>query len=217
MPIPVIVAQPVIISPVAPQIPTPPAQSTLYTMRIALFNTGENDAVFVTADGAFTVKAGDGSEKDYTANETATAVWSASHDTKFIPKNAGTIFTVKSYELFNWNKTVNFNAFRGALELRFSPKSKKVWMVNELPLDDYLAGLGEALETDNPEYQKAFSVASRSYALFHLMRGGKYGSDEIFHLNNTSSDQVYKGYSWEKYAPKLAGASRTTAGRNHEI
>ena len=212
MPILVVAAQPVASSSVAPQTPTPPVHSTPYTMRIALFNTGENDAVTVTADGAFTVKAGDGSEKEYAVNEIATVTWNASHDTKFIPKNAGTIFTIKSYELFNWNKTVNFNAFRGALELRYSPKSKKVWMVNELPLDDYLAGLGEALETDNPEYQKAFSVASRSYALFHLMRGGKYGSDEIFHLNNTSSDQVYKGYSWEKYAPKLAGASRTTAG-----
>ncbi|MBI5913068.1 N-acetylmuramoyl-L-alanine amidase [Candidatus Azambacteria bacterium] len=195
-----------------PQSPAPQAQSAGYVMRIALFNTGENDAVLVAADGSFTVKAGDGSEKEYAAGEAATIIWNTSRDTKFIPKNAGTIFTVKSYELFNWNKTVNFNAFRGALELRYSPKSKKVWMVNELPLDDYIAGLGEALEADDPEYQKAFSVASRSYALFHLLRGGKYGGDEIFHLNNTSSDQVYKGYSWEKYAPKLASAARTTAG-----
>ena len=216
-PIQVAAAPPPTSSSVAPQAPpaqpqAPQAQSAGHVMRIALFNTGENDAVTVTADGAFTVKAGDGSEKEYATLETATVTWNTSRDTKFIPKNTGTIFTVKSYELFNWNKTVNFNAFRGALELRYSPKSKKVWMVNELPLDDYIAGLGEALETDNPEYQKAFSVASRSYALFHLLRGGKYGSDEIFHLNNTSSDQVYKGYSWEKYAPKLAGAARTTAG-----
>ncbi len=217
--IPVAAAQPAVSSPVTPQTLAPPpqapvssAQSTTYTMRIALFNTGENDAVLVTADGAFAVKAGDGSEKEYAAGETATVTWSASHDTKFTPKNQGTIFTIKSYELFNWNKTVNFNAFRGALELRYSPKSKKVWMVNELSLDDYIAGLGEALEADHPEYQKAFAIASRSYALFHLLRGGKYGSDEIFHLNNTSSDQVYKGYSWEKYAPKLAGAARITAG-----
>lgn len=187
-----------------------PAQSTAHMMRIAIFNTGESDAVVVTADGAFTVK--NGSEKEYAAGEAATVTWNASRDTKFIPKNAGTIFTIKSYELFNWNKTVNFNMFRGALELRYSPKSKKVWMVNELPLDDYIAGLGEALESDHTEYQKAFSVASRSYALFHLLRGGKYGSDEIFQLNNTSSDQVYKGYAWEKYAPKLAGAARATAG-----
>ncbi len=187
-------------------------QNAAHSMRIALFNTGENDVVMVTADGAFTVKAGVGGEKEYAAGETATVSWGASRDTKFVPKGVGTIFTVKSYELLNWNKTVNFNMFRGALELRYSPKSKKVWMVNDISLDDYIAGLGEALETDNPEYQKAFAIASRSYALFHLLRGGKYGSDEIFHLNNTSSDQVYKGYSWEKYAPKLAGAARATAG-----
>ena len=215
-PISAAAVQPAASSPSTPQSLSPqpqtPVQSTAHTMRIAVFTAGESDAVSVTADDAFTVKESNGSEKEYTAGAIAAVTWSVSRDTKFIPKNAGTIFTIKSYELFNWNKTVNFNSFRGALELRYSPKSKKVWVVNELPLDDYIAGLGEALETDNSEYQKAFSVASRSYALFHLLRGGKYGSDEVFHLNNTSSDQVYKGYAWEKYAPKLAGAARTTSG-----
>lgn len=187
------------------------APHTLKIIRIGLFNIAEDEAVSVTADNTFIVKDGRGNEKEYGAGEVASLTWSGSHDTKFTSKNAGTIFTVKSYELFNWNKSVNFNEFRGALELRYSAKSKKVWMVNELPLEEYLMGLGEALNTDHPEYQKAFSVASRSYAIFHLQQGGKYGSDEVYHLNNTSSDQVYKGYMWEKYAPNLAHAAQATA------
>ena len=75
-----------------------------------------------------------------------------------------------------------------------------------------MQGLGEALNTDLPEYRKAFSIASRSYALFHLQNGGKYGQDEVYHLNNTSSDQVYRGYAWEAYAPNLVSATRETAG-----
>ena len=107
---------------------------------------------------------------------------------------------------------MDFNAFRGNLFLLYSPKSKKVWMVNTLPFEEYLQELGEALNTDPPEYRKAFSIASRSYALFHLQNGGKYGKDEVYHLNNTSSDQVYRGYAWETYAPNLVSATRETVG-----
>ena len=96
--------------------------------------------------------------------------------------------------------------------LVYSPKSKKVWMVNALPFEEYLQGLGEALNTDPSEYRKAFSIASRSYALFHLQSGGKYGKDEVYHLNNTSSDQVYRGYAWGAYAPNLVLTTRETAG-----
>ena len=85
-------------------------------------------------------------------------------------------------------------------------------MINALPFEEYLQGLGEALNTDPLEYRKAFSIASRSYALFHLQNGGKYGKDEVDHLNNTSSDQVYRGYAWETYAPNLVSATRETVG-----
>jgi len=86
-------------------------------------------------------------------------------------------------------------------------------MVNELPIEVYLQGIGEALDSDKPEYQKAFAVASRSYALFHLTNGGKYGSDEVYHLNNTSSDQVYQGDTWRQYSPNLAQAAQETFGK----
>ena len=48
--------------------------------------------------------------------------------------------------------------------------------------------------------------------MFHLQNGGKYGKEEVFHLNNSSSDQVYKGYAWENYAPLLPKAVEATTG-----
>ena len=199
----------VAVAPVAPVIPTS-GESPL--IRIGIFSGGNTDGVIVTATAAFTVKSEKTGERTYQANEKAVVRWQDAGDTRFIPSVKDAVFTVSSYTLFNWNKTVNFNTFRGTLELRYSPYSNKVWMVNELPMDDYIADLGEALNSDNQEYQKAFSIASRSYAMFHLNNGGKYGKTEVFHLNNTSSDQVYRGYAWEAYAPNLVAAARSTAG-----
>lgn len=196
------------VSTIAPA-PVPNALGDL--IRIGLFSAGESEVVKIIADKDFKVNAEKGGETDYRAGETASVNWAQSGNVKFT-SSAGAIFTIKSRDAFNWDKSVNFNAFRGNLELAYSSVSRKVWIVNELPFEEYLQGIGEALNTDYPEYQKAFAVSARSYALFHLQNGGKYGKNEVFHLNNSSSDQVYKGYAWEQYAPKLVSAVQATAG-----
>jgi peptidoglycan hydrolase-like amidase len=61
------------------------------------------------------------------------------------------------------------------------------------------------------------TVAARSYALWHLNNGGKYGSHEIFHLKNSRNgngdDQQYKGYGLEARFPALVTAVTNTAGQ----
>ncbi|MBI1754943.1 N-acetylmuramoyl-L-alanine amidase [Candidatus Azambacteria bacterium] len=192
-------------------LPSEEQQSSDRNIRIGLFSVSEDENVSVSANGAFKTFFAGGGQKEYGAGDIAVVNWKMAGNTTFTAQSDGTIFTVASYSLYNWNKSVNFNSFRGNLELAYSPVSKKVWMVNELPLEKYLAGIGEALNSDHPEYQKAFAVAARSYALFHLDNGGKY-KGEVFHLGSTSSDQVYKGYGWEQYAPKLVQAQEATAG-----
>ncbi|MCR4322883.1 MAG: hypothetical protein NUV61_02245, partial [Candidatus Azambacteria bacterium] len=199
-------------APIATATPPPSQQISSPLIRIGIFSSGNGDDVLVTANAPFTTVSTKTGEREYRAGETATIRWQDAGDTRFVSQSPGVIFTVPSYTLYNWNKSINFNMFRGTLELKYSQKSNKVWMVNELPFEEYIADLGEALNTDALEYQKAFSIASRSYALFHLQNGGKYGSNEVFHLNNTSSDQVYRGYAWEAYAPNLVAAAQATAG-----
>ncbi len=188
-------------------------QSTSTTdliIRVGLFEVGEKENVSITADKDFTVSSAKIATKNHKAGETAEINWNESGDAKLISDAA--IFTIKSHEAWNWNKSVNFNSYRGSLELARSPKTGKIWLINQLPLEQYLRGIGEALNSDPAEYQKAFVIASRSYAMFHLQNGGKYGKEEIFHLNNSSSDQVYKGYAWENYAPLLPKAVEATTG-----
>ena len=55
-------------------------------------------------------------------------------------------------------------------------------------------------------------VASRTYAYQYLIKGGKYGTDEVFHIKNTSADQLYKGYSREILAPTIAQSVNATKG-----
>lgn len=138
---------------------------------------------------------------------------------RFEPLSGSTIMTIESYYDPNWNGSANYNRFRGSVEIVFSPTSGVTWVVNDLPLNDYVAGLAETNNSGDPgyfEYLKAMSVAARSYAGWHRSRGGKH-SGEPFHLKNSrrgnGNDQVYAGYGYEVLAHNYANAARATGDR----
>jgi peptidoglycan hydrolase-like amidase len=125
---------------------------------------------------------------------------------------------VTSYhDVPSWNPSLDDNKFRGAIEVRYSSVSNKVWVVNELPLEYYMWGIAETSSGAPVEYLKTMTLAARSYAVWHLDRGGKHGSSEIFHLKNSRNgngdDQVYKGYGLEARFPDLVTAVNSTAGQ----
>ncbi|MEK7453033.1 MAG: N-acetylmuramoyl-L-alanine amidase [Patescibacteria group bacterium] len=189
-----------------------PSTQTEKNIRIAISEIQKSDAVKISANEEFNLITTDGSKTKYNAGESTSIVWSQTGDVKLKPSNKDTIFEILTYKDNNWNGTQNFNKFRGFLEIAYSKKSNKTYIINELPFEEYLLGIAEAVNSDPKEYQRALAVSSRSYSLFHLMNGGKRGTDEIFHLNNTSSDQVYRGYSFELYSPNLAMAVKDTVG-----
>ena len=55
--------------------------------------------------------------------------------------------------------------YRGRFEFRHAPKLESSWLINILPMDDYLAGLIEQGEYAPSESLKASVIAFRSYAL----------------------------------------------------
>ena len=57
------------------------------------------------------------------------------------------------------------NLYRGRFEFRHSPKLESSWLINILPMDDYLAGLIEQGEYAPSESLKASVITFRSYAL----------------------------------------------------
>ncbi|MHB9112004.1 MAG: N-acetylmuramoyl-L-alanine amidase [Thermoleophilia bacterium] len=128
------------------------------------------------------------------------------------------IMQVSSYhDVPGWNPSLDDNKFRGTIEVRYSPVSSKVWVVNELPVEHYMKGIAETSSGTPADFLKTMTVAARSYAIWHLDRGGKYGASEIFHLKNSRNgngdDQVYKGYGLEARFPELVSAVNGTAGQ----
>lgn len=122
---------------------------------------------------------------------------------RFVPQTNGLI-DIKASSL------KNFNRFRGTIEARYAPATKKLWLINELPIEFYLRGLAETSSVAPVEFAKTLVTAARSYALYHVFRNTKH-ADEFFHINSTT-DQVYMGYGYELKTPNITEAVTATRG-----
>lgn len=145
---------------------------------------------------------------------TPSSVGSTNTGVRFYP--VGGHLIINSYYDPNWNGSANYNEFRGVIEVRYSGTSNALWVINELPLEDYLKGMAEALATSHPTHLRTMAIVERGYAYYHISRGGKHPG-EPFHLKNSrqgnGDDQVYAGYKYETLAPAIGQASGETAGR----
>ncbi|MBI4139119.1 hypothetical protein HY479_03140 [Candidatus Uhrbacteria bacterium] len=111
----------------------------------------------------------------------------------------------------SWLPGANDNKFRAKLELRFTPETDNVWVINELLLESYLYGIAETSNVSPLEYQKALLAAARTYALYHVNRGTKH-ADEFFHVD-AHLDQVYRGYGQEERSPNIVDGVVKTRGQ----
>jgi peptidoglycan hydrolase-like amidase len=110
-----------------------------------------------------------------------------------------------------WNLSLNDNLFRGTLEIRYSIKTGKLWMIEEAPMESYLRGLAEGTNDQPMEYLKALVIAARTYAQYQVSNGGKH-PDDNFDLDPSANDQVYRGYGFETRAPNAIKAVEETKG-----
>lgn len=101
--------------------------------------------------------------------------------------------------------------YRGNIEIRFASFTKTLWVINELPIEYYVWGMGEASNNSPNEYLRALSVAYRTYGYWKVKNGTAY-SKEGFHVTDTGSNQVYGGYSRENSQPNIVSAAKATGG-----
>lgn len=106
------------------------------------------------------------------------------------------------------------NVFLGNIRIKYSPVSKKCWVINELKIDDYVSGVAEVSDDLSGEYLDMMAVVIRTYAMFYVEAGGKHGA-EPFDLKNSldgnGGDQVYKGYGFASRAKNFSFAVQRTA------
>lgn len=105
----------------------------------------------------------------------------------------------------------NVGSYRGSIEIRFASFTKNLWVINELPMEYYVWGMGEANNNSPIEYLKALSVAYRTYGYWKVLNGTAY-EKEGFHVTDTGSSQVYGGYGREDSQPNIVAAAKDTAG-----
>jgi peptidoglycan hydrolase-like amidase len=131
---------------------------------------------------------------------------------RFVPDELNSICTIENFDRTKTRGSAYpDNRFRNILELRYNSDKDRTWMINELPMELYLRGLGETSNISHAEFQKALIVVARTYALSMFEHKKKHAS-EYYDLSSYADDQVYKGYGQEERSPNLAENVQKTDG-----
>jgi peptidoglycan hydrolase-like amidase len=104
----------------------------------------------------------------------------------------------------------NFNQYRGGMEYHLTDAGT-MYVINDLLLEDYAAGIGETSNLAPMEMQKAQAVAARTYAYFVANSTDKHDSRN-FDVVATTGDQLYLGYVGETITPNFVAAVAATRG-----
>lgn len=105
----------------------------------------------------------------------------------------------------------NMGSYRGSILIRYASFTKNLWVINELPIEYYVWGMGEATNSSPMEYLKALSVAYRTYGYWKVKNGTTYDK-EGFQVTDTGSSQVYGGFGREDNQPNIVSAAKATTG-----
>lgn len=110
--------------------------------------------------------------------------------------------------------------YRGKFEFRYSPELESAWLINILPMNDYLAGLIEQGESAPWNSLTASVIAFRSYALKVRSRL-RVKNLEPFDIASSTTHtpsyftrhQFYAGFRRELEGPRLRNAIEATRGQ----
>jgi hypothetical protein len=195
-------------------------------IRVGIYNT-TGAAIGVTVDSTFQIRQGtDKIVKKLKAGQIVKVSWSGGQyhvrgsgvkiDTndyiRIVPENLGIVELTDYKDLSRAHPGLNYNKFRGVMEIRKCDTCNELWAINELRVEYYIRGLGETSGNGPDEYLKALSIAARTYALYHkVVTGGRYDKQH-FDVGSTATDQIYRGREIESVAPRVAEVFGQTKG-----
>ncbi|MBU2566173.1 hypothetical protein KKG46_01280 [Patescibacteria group bacterium] len=196
-------------------------------IRVGLYATTDDTSVFKAVNGGFLLQQNGSTVCSFNAGEEAKVVYDRAHavykvsgprcqtqSTQYYVAVASDgispLEVTDFYRPVSWLAGANDNKFRSKLELRYTPKTDKVWLINELPIEWYLKGIAETSNVSPMEFQKTLLVAARTYAMYHVERATKH-ADEFF-IVDAKYDQVYRGYGQEARSPSIVAAVEQTRG-----
>lgn len=188
-------ASPPLVVPQPPFTPLPPSPGEA-SLRVGLGKlVGSQGKLLLSARNALRDGAGQGLGKQLRIERDPEQMWLV-QGKKRLP--LGQSWTLSGSPFLhcwqeNPNGTVRWSAYRGKLELKWTEEG--IEAVNQLPADNYLAGVipSEVPFTFPGEALKAMAVVARTYAVSHLGRH----SGEGFDVCSEVHCQVYRGLSQE--------------------
>ncbi len=130
---------------------------------------------------------------------------------RLVPAEDGGVFDLPGCKRTLIGRKISYCSYRGILEYRYGQKSKIPFLINELPLEDYMKGIAETDNNSAQGYIKAVLVAARSYAYKNISLNPPTDK-RLFDVYATTQDQLYLGYNSEKAMPRIAQFAQETAG-----
>jgi len=105
-----------------------------------------------------------------------------------------------------------FDKYRGEMKLKYNSDDKVIWVINTLPLEFYVWGMGEITGTGDMDYNRVMTTSFRTYGYWKLKFSTKY-SKYGFKVNATPGNQLYYGYDWEEDHGRIKNAAVDTQGK----
>lgn len=197
------------------------------TIRVGVWQNPEDKVKFQSADDNYLVFAGDVQQGILSRNTLATMYYldgiyyfnsfgldfSTNQFIRLVPQNdMHAIFSLVNYNrAVTWKGPVNFNKYRGIMELRKTNSGADVFVIEEVLMEDYIAGIAETSNIGPTEYVKALLVAARTYGYYIKEYTNKHDSRNFDVVANTG-DQLYLGVASELLMPNVVAAQKATRG-----
>jgi peptidoglycan hydrolase-like amidase len=113
--------------------------------------------------------------------------------------------------IFNVHRpSSNWDRYRGKIKIQYTDSSN-IWVVNTLPLEQYVAGAGEFTGTGPAEHTKVMTVIYRTYGFWYIKYATKY-NQYGFTIRGDSGSQIYSGYDHENQYSNIPKYAKDTRG-----
>lgn len=119
--------------------------------------------------------------------------------------------------IFDFNNPGSaYDQYRGTMKLSFydaaSSSDDRIWVINTLPLEQYIWGMGEITGTGDMDHNRVMTVAFRTYGYWKIKFSTKYAA-QGFKVNASPGNQLYYGYDWETAYTNIKTAAQDTRGK----
>lgn len=114
-----------------------------------------------------------------------------------------------------------YDHFRGKIEVNYyhgddifngsSDTVSQIWVINKLPLEQYVWGMGETTGTGDDDHVRVMATIFRTYGDWYIENATKY-KPLGFKIRSDSGSQIYGGYDWEKDHPNIKEEAQSTRG-----